>query len=32
MYASGEATFAVCDENGARELPLEPLLDGAPTD
>jgi N4-(beta-N-acetylglucosaminyl)-L-asparaginase len=32
MYASGEATFAVCDDNGARELPLEPLLDGAPTD
>jgi N4-(beta-N-acetylglucosaminyl)-L-asparaginase len=32
LYASGESTFAVCDENGAREELLEPLLDGAPTD
>jgi N4-(beta-N-acetylglucosaminyl)-L-asparaginase len=30
MYASGESTFAVCDENGAREEPLEPLLEGGP--
>jgi N4-(beta-N-acetylglucosaminyl)-L-asparaginase len=28
MYATGEATFAVCDENGAREEPLEGLLEG----
>ena len=28
MYASGESTFAVCDENGAREEPLEGLLEG----
>src|SRR5688572_22793790 len=32
MYASGEATFAVCDDRGAREEALEPLLEGAPTD
>jgi N4-(beta-N-acetylglucosaminyl)-L-asparaginase len=32
MYATGESTFAVCDERGAREEPLEPLLEGAPTD
>jgi N4-(beta-N-acetylglucosaminyl)-L-asparaginase len=32
MYAAGEATFAVCDQNGAREEPLEPLLEGTPTD
>jgi N4-(beta-N-acetylglucosaminyl)-L-asparaginase len=32
MYAAGEATYAVCDENGARSMPLEPLLPGAPTD
>ncbi|HSL69432.1 MAG TPA: N(4)-(beta-N-acetylglucosaminyl)-L-asparaginase [Longimicrobiales bacterium] len=30
MYASGEKTFAVCTENGARELPFEPLLPGDP--
>ncbi|MEE8148707.1 MAG: isoaspartyl peptidase/L-asparaginase [Longimicrobiales bacterium] len=28
MYGTGEATFAVCDENGAREEPLEGLLEG----
>jgi N4-(beta-N-acetylglucosaminyl)-L-asparaginase len=28
----GEATFAVCDENGAREEPLEGLLEGQPLD
>lgn len=32
MYASGQVTYAVCDENGARELPLEGLLEGSPTD
>ncbi len=32
MYASGEGAYAVCDENGAREVPLEGLLDGSPTD
>lgn len=32
MYASGQVTYAVCDENGAREEPLEGLLDGSPTD
>ncbi|MDA0329280.1 MAG: isoaspartyl peptidase/L-asparaginase [Gemmatimonadetes bacterium] len=30
MYGSGESTFAVCDENGAREEPLEGLLEGSP--
>ncbi len=30
MYGSGESMFAVCDENGAREEPLEGLLDGSP--
>ena len=32
MYASGQVTYAVCDENGARELPLEGLLEGSPAD
>lgn len=32
MYASGEGAYAVCDENGAREMPLEGLLEGTPTD
>jgi len=32
MYASGQVTYAVCDENGARELPLEGLLEGSPSD
>ncbi|MFQ5537779.1 MAG: isoaspartyl peptidase/L-asparaginase [Gemmatimonadota bacterium] len=32
LYGSGESTFAVCDENGAREEPLEGLLDGSPRD
>lgn len=32
MYAAGEAEFAVCTENGASLVPLEPLLDGAPAD
>ncbi|MGD8320039.1 MAG: isoaspartyl peptidase/L-asparaginase [Gemmatimonadota bacterium] len=32
LYGSGEKTFAVCDENGAREEPLEGLLEGSPAD
>ena len=32
MYASGEGAFAVCDENGAREEPLEGLLEGSSRD
>jgi hypothetical protein len=32
MYASGEAKFAVCTENGAEARDLEPLLSGLPTD
>jgi N4-(beta-N-acetylglucosaminyl)-L-asparaginase len=32
MYAAGETTYSMCDENGARSLPLEPLLPGVPTD
>ena len=30
MYGASESTFAVCDENGAREEPLEGLLGGSP--
>ena len=30
MYASGETEFAVCSENGAEAVPLEPLLEGSP--
>jgi N4-(beta-N-acetylglucosaminyl)-L-asparaginase len=30
MYGSGESAFCVCDENGAREEPLEGLLEGSP--
>jgi len=30
MYHAGETKFAVCTENGARTLDLEPLLPGAP--
>ncbi len=32
MYGAAESTFAVCDENGAREEPLEGLLEGSPRD
>jgi N4-(beta-N-acetylglucosaminyl)-L-asparaginase len=32
MYASGEAEYAVCTENGAEIRPLEPLLQGGPSD
>ena len=32
MYASGEAQYAACTENGAALLSLEPLLEGAPSD
>jgi N4-(beta-N-acetylglucosaminyl)-L-asparaginase len=30
MYRAGESKFAVCTENGAQALDLEPLLPGAP--
>jgi N4-(beta-N-acetylglucosaminyl)-L-asparaginase len=30
LYGAGESAFAVCDENGAREEPLEGLLEGSP--
>jgi N4-(beta-N-acetylglucosaminyl)-L-asparaginase len=30
MYGTSENMFAVCDENGAREEPLEGLLEGPP--
>jgi N4-(beta-N-acetylglucosaminyl)-L-asparaginase len=30
MYRAGETQFAVCTENGARAVELEPLLEGAP--
>ena len=30
MYHAGETQFAVCTENGAERLDLEPLLPGAP--
>jgi hypothetical protein len=32
MYASERSAFAVCTENGPQSLPLEPLLNGRPTD
>ncbi|MBY0497202.1 MAG: N(4)-(beta-N-acetylglucosaminyl)-L-asparaginase [Cyanobacteria bacterium] len=32
MYRAGETKFAVCTENGARTLELEPLLTGSPED
>ncbi|ODT02214.1 MAG: hypothetical protein ABS52_14875 [Gemmatimonadetes bacterium SCN 70-22] len=32
MYHAGETQFALCDENGARPLDLEPLIAGAPDD
>ncbi|UCG87657.1 MAG: N(4)-(beta-N-acetylglucosaminyl)-L-asparaginase [Gemmatimonadota bacterium] len=32
MYAAGETTYAVCTENGAAEVALEPLLSGSPSD
>ena len=32
LYGSAESAFAVCDENGAREEPLEGLLEGSPRD
>jgi N4-(beta-N-acetylglucosaminyl)-L-asparaginase len=30
MYAAGETRYAVCTENGAQEVSLEPLLQGEP--
>lgn len=32
MYRAGETKYAVCTENGAQALDLEPLLEGAPED
>ncbi len=32
LYGTEESTYAVCDENGAREEPLEGLLEGSPTE
>jgi N4-(beta-N-acetylglucosaminyl)-L-asparaginase len=32
LYAAGETAYAVCTEHGADTRPLEPLLDGSPTD
>ena len=32
MYRAGESQYAVCTENGARAVELEPLLQGAPED
>ena len=32
MYGSSESSYAVCDGQGAREEPLEGLLEGAPRD
>jgi len=32
LYGTGETVFAVCDENGVREEPLEGLLEGSPRD
>jgi N4-(beta-N-acetylglucosaminyl)-L-asparaginase len=32
MYAWGEKTYALCTENGARAMQLEPLLPGTPLD
>ena len=32
MYRAGETKFAVCTENGAQALDLEPLLSGTPED
>lgn len=32
MYRAGETKYAVCTENGAQALELEPLLAGAPED
>jgi N4-(beta-N-acetylglucosaminyl)-L-asparaginase len=31
LWGTGEKTFAVCDENGAREVSFEGLLEGSPT-
>ena len=32
MYRAGETQYAVCTENGARAVELEPLLQGSPED
>jgi N4-(beta-N-acetylglucosaminyl)-L-asparaginase len=30
MYGGPNATYAYCDEHGAKTIPLEPLLQGQP--
>ena len=32
MYTSARSSYAVCDENGPRSLPMEPFLEGSPSD
>ncbi len=32
MYTSARSSYAVCDENGPRSEPMEPYLDGSPSD
>ena len=32
LYASGETNYGVCTDRGSQSVPLEPLLEGAPTD
>jgi N4-(beta-N-acetylglucosaminyl)-L-asparaginase len=32
MYTSARSTYAVCTENGPESLPMEPFLEGSPSD
>ena len=32
MYSSARSTYAVCTENGPESLPMEPFLEGSPSD
>ena len=32
MYSSARSTYAVCTENGPESLPMEPFLEGNPSD
>ncbi|HEV8132915.1 MAG TPA: N(4)-(beta-N-acetylglucosaminyl)-L-asparaginase [Acidobacteriota bacterium] len=32
LYGGGKVNYALCTENGARTLPVEPLLEGAPAE
>lgn len=32
LYGGGKVNYALCSENGARTLPVEPLLEGAPAE